>query len=328
MRLNRRSRTGRRTSSASGSLPGRRVAAARRGGRRRAAAPADAARQRGRRGRARAADAGPDRTRRATWLGRAAERYRESFAGRAARTAGAGRSARSRRCSSPATGPAPSEAARWALDAGAATRQSRRSAATPAALALLVLGGDARGARARRRAPQRATTSRPTSATRSPSLAARGRGRLRRGDRVACSSRSRRATSTSRTCRSPTPCSCCRRSPARRGLAAELELAAAACVLARSPRSAGASTDRDHDRRSASGPRARAARSTNSCDRARRALLGRDPHGHLRAAERALGAVLGPAALDLVEHRRAQVARRARRRAAPARRGRVRATAR
>ena len=128
--------------------------------------------------------------------------------------AGAGRSARSRRSSSPATGDGAEDAARWALEAGAADAESPIGRYA-AALAELVLGPARRTHASTLTGFARTTTSRPTSATRSPSspraTSSATSWRSRR-----CSSRSRRATSTSRTCRSPTRCSSFRRSPRAR----------------------------------------------------------------------------------------------------------------
>ena len=117
-----------------GSLPRRRGAARRRLGR--AAAPADADGQRSVGGRALPADAG--RRRAASGSGAP-----PSAGARATRTrrpgAGAGRSARSRRSCSPATGPRAEEAARWALDEGAGEAESPIGRYA-AALACSVLG--------------------------------------------------------------------------------------------------------------------------------------------------------------------------------------------
>ena len=140
-------------------------------------------------------------------LGRATRRAAGSTAPRGAgarasstrrRTAGGGRSGRSRRGSSPATwAGAAEDEARWALELGA-PRRSRRSAATPATLALLALGrGRRRGpselAARRRRVPAGRRARRCGCSPRATTRSATSR-RSR-----ACSARSRRATSTSRT---------------------------------------------------------------------------------------------------------------------------------
>ena len=248
-------------------LPRRRGAAAGRRDAGRAPAPAHAHGQRRERRRARAAHAGPHRRR--PRAGSAAPPRASARASPTRRpAAGAGRSARSRRACSPATGPGRRTQPRWALEAGAAEARvadrplrgrPRPARARPTTREARV-HADAIRTRddfpARRRRRARATSPPPTcSATPRPS---------RR-----CSSRSRRATSTSRTCPSPTPCSCSRRSPTRRGLAAELSsplLPLRPLVALRS----GVEDRRDRRAASTSGPRARAPARRTRCHQLQR----------------------------------------------------------
>ena len=154
------------------------------------------------------------------WFARAAERYRESWEHAPPESWGRPIGAiKSRILAGDWDGAA--DDARWALEVGAAESDSPIGRYA-AALAFATLGDwdDVRPhadvARTHDDLPERGRR-------RARVHRGGGRGRLRRGGRGACSSRSRRATRISRTSRSRTPCSCSRRSPARRGMAAELE---------------------------------------------------------------------------------------------------------
>src|SRR5206468_495677 len=146
---------------------------------------------------------------------------------------------------------------------------------------------------------ERMTASRPRSATRWRFSPLRTCSATRPPSRP-CSSRSRAATSTSRICPSPTPCSFCRRSQSG---AAWPRSWTRTCFLRRLRRRV---QDRRDDERLRVVLFGVAGLLDELRDQLERALRA-DPRRHLSRAERALRAVLAPAALHLVEHRRAQV---------------------
>ena len=152
----------------------------------------------------------------ADWFRRAAARYRESFDDAPPESWGRPIGAVKSRCS-PATGKEPRSGAlgarRRRRGQPEPDRPLRRRAGMP--------GPRRRRASARMHADAiRTRDDFPGDVGDALAYARRaGRGRLHRGRRVACSSRSRPARSTWRTCRSPTRCSSCRLSPVAAGSA-------------------------------------------------------------------------------------------------------------
>ena len=156
----------------------------------------------------------------AEWFHRAAARYRESFADAPpdswGRPIGAIKAL-------VLAGDWPARRGGGTLGARGRGRRSaeRRSAATPRRSRCSSSGDDEQAREHADAIRTRDDFPVTTSATRSPTSPRRTSSATPRRSRP-CSSRSRPARSTWRTCRSPTRCSSCRRSPRRRGLEAEL----------------------------------------------------------------------------------------------------------